>query len=135
MSALSLRYQPALDRNVALREKIMTLAQRHRRYRAGMIYLKLRLQGEVVNHKRMERLYVEANLQVRRRRRKEVPISDRQPLIRPDVANAAWSMDFVFDRSADRRVIKCLTIVDDATHESVNIVPERATPAIERQVN
>lgn len=35
-------------------------------------------------------------------------------------------MDFVFDRTADGRVIKCLTIVDDATHEAVAIVPERA---------
>ena len=35
-------------------------------------------------------------------------------------------MDFVFDRSAEGRVIKCLTIVDDATHESVAIEPERA---------
>lgn len=34
-------------------------------------------------------------------------------------------MDFVFDRSAEGRVIKCLTIVDDATHESGAIVPER----------
>ena len=35
-------------------------------------------------------------------------------------------MDFVFDRSADTRVIKSLTTVDDATHASVAIVPERA---------
>jgi transposase InsO family protein len=35
-------------------------------------------------------------------------------------------MDFVFDRTIDGRVIKCLTIVDDATHEAVAIVPERA---------
>ena len=35
-------------------------------------------------------------------------------------------MDFVFDRSAEGRVIKCLTIVDDATHESAAVVPERA---------
>jgi hypothetical protein len=32
-------------------------------------------------------------------------------------------MDFVFDRTAEGRVIKCLTIVDDATHEAVAIVP------------
>ena len=31
-----------------------------------------------------------------------------------------------FDRSADGRVVKCLTVVDDATHESVAIVAERA---------
>ncbi len=35
-------------------------------------------------------------------------------------------MDFVVDRSADTRVIKSLTIVDAATHESLGIVPERA---------
>ena len=60
MSASSLRYQPAPDRNVALREAIMALAHRHRRYGAGMIYLKLRQRGMVVNHKRVERLYTEA---------------------------------------------------------------------------
>jgi putative transposase len=50
----------------------------------------------------------------------------RQPLVRPDAANAVWSMDFVFDRSVEGRAIKCLTIVDDATHESVAIVPEHS---------
>ena len=35
-------------------------------------------------------------------------------------------MDCVFDRTAEGRVIKCLTIVDDATHESVAIEVERA---------
>jgi putative transposase len=126
MSASSLRYRPAPDRNADLREAIVALAHRYRRYGAGMIYLKLRQQGRVVNHKRIERLYAEAQLQVRCRTRKKVPVGERQPLVRPAAANAVWSMDFVFDRSADGRVIKCLTIVDDATHEAVAIVPERA---------
>ena len=126
MSASALRYQPKPDRNAALRERILTLAHRHRRYGAGMIYLKLRQAGLLVNHKRIERLYALERLQVRRRRRKKVPIGERQPLLRPERANEVWSMDFVFDRSADGRPIKCLTIVDDATHEAVAIVPERA---------
>ena len=126
MSASAFRYQPAPDRNSALRERILALAHRHRRYGAGMIYLKLRQAGQRVNHKRVERLYAEAGLQVRRRRRKKVPVADRQPLGRPLSANQVWSMDFVFDRTAEGRVIKCLTVVDDATHEAVAIVPERA---------
>ena len=126
MSASAYRYEPAPDRNQSLREQILALAHRHRRYGAGMIYLKLRQAGQRVNHKRVERLYAEAGLQVRRRRRKKVPVADRQPLGRPQRANQIWSMDFVFDRSAEGRVIKCLTVVDDATHESVAIVPERA---------
>ena len=64
MSASSLRYQPAPDRNLTLRRRIVALAHRHRRYGAGMIYLKLRQAGHRVNHKRVERLYTEAQLQV-----------------------------------------------------------------------
>ena len=87
-----------------------------------MIYLKLRQAGALVNHKRVERLYTEARLQVRRRRRKKIPVADRQPLIRPQAPNEVWSADFVFDRTADGRVVKCLTVVDDATTEAVAIV-------------
>src|SRR5918994_2386134 len=126
MSASSLRYQPAADRNAALRERIVALAHRHRRYGAGMIYLKLRQAGERVNHKRVERLYVAERLQIRRRRRKKVPVADRQPLIKPTAPNEVWSADFVFDRTAEGRVLKCLAIVDDATTEAVAIVPARA---------
>lgn len=126
MGPSSLRYKAAPDRNQELREQILGLAHRHRRYGAGMIYLKLRQQGVMVNHKRVERLYSEAELQVRKRKRKKVPLGERQPLIRPEHADQVWSMDFVFDRSADGRVVKCLTIVDDATHECVAIAPERA---------
>ena len=126
MSPSAFRYQPVADRNAVLKERIITLAQRHRRYGAGMIYLKLRQAGEVVNHKRVDRLYAEAGLQVRRRKRKKIPVADRHPLERPLVANQVWSMDFVFDRTAEGRVIKNLTVVDDATHEAVAIVPERA---------
>ena len=126
MSASALRYQPRPDRNVALRREIIRLAHRYKRYGAGMIYLKLRQTGWPVNHKRVDRLYAEARLQVRRRKRKKVPISERQPLIRPQASNEVWSMDFVFDRVAGGRSVKCLTIVDDATHESVAIVPAHA---------
>lgn len=126
MSASSLRYVPAPDQNASLRERIIALAHRHRRYGAGMIYLKLRQAGVVANHKRVDRLYAEARLQVKRRRRKKVPQADRQPLVRPQALNEVWSADFVFDRTAEGRVLKCLTIVDDATTEAVAIVPARA---------
>jgi len=126
MSASAFRYVPRPDRNVELRARIQALAQRHKRYGVGMIHLKLRQAGVLVNYKRVERLYQEARLQVRRRKRKKVPVAERQPLLRPTAANQVWSMDFVFDRSADGRALKCLTIVDDATHESVAIEVERA---------
>jgi transposase InsO family protein len=128
MSASALRYVLAPDRNAALRARIVALiAHRYRRYGVGMmIYPKLRQAGDVVNYKRVERLYGAERLQVRRRRRKKAPVVDRQPLIKPTAPNEVWSADSVFDRTADGRVLKCLTIVDDATTEAVAIVPARA---------
>jgi len=67
---------------VELREQIAVLA--HRRYGVGIIHLELPQYGPVVNYKRVERLYREAALQVRRRKRKKVPLGGRQPLyVRP----------------------------------------------------
>jgi transposase InsO family protein len=126
MSASAYRYPTRPDRNGDLRQRIVALAQRYKRYGVGMIHLKLRQAGLLVNYKRVERLYQEAKLQVRRRKRKKVPVAERQPLARPKAANEVWSMDFVFDRTAEGRVIKCLTMVDDATHEAVVIEVERA---------
>jgi hypothetical protein len=65
MSASAYRYCPAPDRNQTLREQIVALAHRHRRYGSGMIYLKLRQSGQQINHKRVERLYAETGPQVR----------------------------------------------------------------------
>ena len=75
MSASALRYQPRPDRNQVLRARIVALAQRHRRYGVGMIHLKLRQAGELVNYKRVERLYGLEKLHIRRRRRKKIPVS------------------------------------------------------------
>ena len=126
MSVSSWRYVPAPDPNIAPRARIVALAHRHRRYGAGLIYLNVRQAGDCINHRRIERLYTEARLQVRRRRRKTIPMADRQPLVRPQRANEVWSADFVFDRTAEGRGLKCLTIVDDATTEAVAIIPARA---------
>lgn len=59
MSAAALRYEPRPDRDPELRDRIVALAHRHRRYGAGMIYLKLRQEGRVVNHKRVDGLYAD----------------------------------------------------------------------------
>jgi hypothetical protein len=126
MSASSLRYQPRPDHNQELREQIVSLAQRHRRYGA----LKIRQSGQIVNHKRVERLNTLQNLQVRRGGRKKIPLADRQPLVHPGTANEVWSIDFVFDHIASGRTLKCLAVVDDGTHESVAVVADTRWVAI-----
>lgn len=55
------------------------------------------------------------------------PRADRNVALRAQsaaLANEVWSMDFVFDRVATGRTLKCLTVVDDATHEVIAVPVE-----------
>jgi transposase InsO family protein len=130
MSPSVLRYERRDDGNGELRERIVAMAHRHRRHGYRMIHLRLQLEGWRVNLKRVRRLYRLEGLMVRSRKRKKVPVGDRQPLLKPCAGNEVWSVDFVFDRLADGRSLKCLTVVDDATHESVAIQPDTAISGI-----
>jgi len=126
VSASVFRYQRRDDGNGPLRRRIIEMAHRHKRHGYRMIHLRLRHEGWQVNLKRVRRLYRLEKLLVRSRKRKKVPMADRQPLVRPMSTNEVWSADFVFDRLADGRSLKCLTVVDDATQESVTIHPDTA---------
>ena len=74
-----------------------------------------------VNRKRVYRMYREAGLAVRRRKRKRIGLVERKPLPKPLAANMSWSMDFVSDGLADGRRLRCLNIVDDCTRECLAI--------------
>lgn len=126
LSPSVLRYERRDDGNGELRKRIVALAHRHRRHGYRMIHLRLTREGWAVNLKRVRRLYRQENLMVKRRKRKKVAPGDRQPLMRPARANEVWSMDFVFDRLASGRSLKCLTVVDDATQEAVAVMPDTA---------
>ena len=67
---------------------------------------------------------------VRQRRRKKLPVPERQPLQRPRQPNEVCSMDFVFDELATGRRVKTLTVVDDCTKESVQLVADTSIPAL-----
>ncbi len=67
---------------------------------------------------------------VRKRRRKKLPVPERQPLVRPTQPNEVWSMDFVFDELANGRRVKTLTVVDDCSKEVVQIAVDTSIPAL-----
>ena len=77
----------------------------------------LRREGFVVNHKKVYRLYREAGLVVRRRKRKKLAGMERVMPPLPERRNQRWSMDFVQDGLADGRRIRVLTLVDNYSRE------------------
>jgi putative transposase len=100
-----------------LRERICELAGEKRRYGYRRIHILLRREGWQVNRKRTYRLYREAGLAVRRRKRKRIGLFERKPLPKPSAVNRSWSMDFVADGLIDGRKLRCLAIVDDYSRE------------------
>jgi putative transposase len=100
-----------------LRERICTLAGEKRRYGYRRIHILLRREGWQVNRKRTYRLYREAGLAVRRRKRKRIGLFERKPLPKPSTVNRSWSMDFVADGLIDGRKLRVLAIVDDYSRE------------------
>jgi len=105
----------------ALVARLRELAAVKRRYRYPRLHVLLRREGFAVNRKRVQMLYREAGLTVRRRKRKRMGPVERHPLPKPVAANISWSMDFVSDGLADGRRVRCLTIVDDCTRECLAI--------------
>jgi putative transposase len=107
--------------NQALSAKIIEITHVRRRLGYRRIHDLLRPEFDGVNHKRVLRLYQEANLSVRKRKKAKRPASERVPLQLARAVNEVWSMDFVSDSLASGRRIKFLTVADDFSHECVQI--------------
>ena len=122
------RRSPALE----LRNRIAELAAQKRRYGYRRIQVLLRREGWSVNHKRTYRLYREQGLMVRKRKRKRIGLTERQPLPMPSGPNQSWSMDYVADGLVDGRKLRVLwrswttTAANALRSRSTRRFPERA---------
>jgi putative transposase len=105
----------------ALSGRLIELAGMRRRFGYRRLHDLLDPEFPQVNHKKVYRLYREANLTVRRRRKAKYPSALRQPLEPAFAPNEVWSMDFVAVTLANGRRLRCLTVADDFTHECVDI--------------
>jgi len=122
LSRDSYRNPPVVDEATQqLSAKIVEIAQVRRRFGYRRIHDLLRPQFPGVNHKRIYRLYSQAQLAVRKRKKVRRAASERVPLTVTVRVNEVWSMDFVSDSLANGRRIKCLTVADDFSHECVDI--------------
>jgi putative transposase len=121
------RYRRTRD-DTSLRAQLESLAILKPRWGYRRLHWRLRRDGELVNRKRVQRVYREAGLQVRRRRRKRVSVA-RVPLATPREPNARWSMDFVYDTVGDGRTLRVFTLVDDFTRASPGLLVDVAIGA------
>ena len=83
---------------------------------------KLRKQGWHVNHKRVERLYSEEGLALRRKKRGRRIVRERKQVKIAREPNQCWAIDFIHDSLWNGKGIRCLTVIDCGS---------RFSPAIE----
>lgn len=109
-----------------LKEKIVEIAQQRIRWGCPRIYEVIRRNGFKDNYKRVERLYSQMGLSIRKRPKKKMRGHLRLVLPEPQKPNHIWSMDFVSERLFDHRRFRCFNIVDDFTRENIVIHPDRS---------
>jgi putative transposase len=107
---------------------VTALATRYGRYGYRRITALLSEKGWRVNHKRVERIWRREGLKVPKKqpKRGRLWLNDGSCIrLRPEHKDHVWSYDFVASRTADGRVLKILTILDEYTRECLAIPVER----------
>ena len=118
----SVRYVSHRPDQTPLLRRIHELAAVRTRYDYYRIYILLRREGWLVNHKRVYRLYRDDGLSLRLKRpRRNVSAANRERQPAASAANELWSMDFVSDALFDGRRLRALTVVDAFTREALAI--------------
>jgi putative transposase len=127
MARTTHRYCSRRD-DTALREQLLQLAREKPRFGYRRIHVLLRREGVIVNHKKVQRVYRELGLSVKRTKRKRL-----SRLLRPRMVlsapNEEWSLDFVSDIAASGQRLRVLAVVDSFTRECLALEVDTSLPS------
>lgn len=105
--------------------RIKEIAASRPRYGCPRIHVLLRREGYGINHKKTYRIYQEEGLALRHKRsntkKRRIVSAARVPPPKPANLNQVWAMDFVHDELSNGKKIRCLTLVDKLSRESLAI--------------
>ena len=113
ISASSLRYKLAPDRNVRLKARLHEIARPGLGYRGA--WAELKDEFEPLNVKRVHRLWRKLRLSLPAKHKKRRTGSPMPEL--PSQPNETWCLDFCFDACLNGTKLKVLAVVDEFTRE------------------
>jgi putative transposase len=126
----SVRYRSTRLHDEAIRARLRELASQRRRFGYRRLHVLLTREGNIMNHKKLRRLYREERLQVRRRLGRKRPLGTRAPMVIPQGPNQRWSLDFLSDALADGRRFRILAIVDDFTRGCLALIADTSLAGV-----
>ena len=115
-SRSSINYLSIKDDN-SLMERLQRLAVEHPREGFWKCHFRIRNSGEIVNHKRVHRVYKELGLSLRRKHKKRLPARTKEPLVVPTSFTNTWSIDFMSDALEGGRKFRTFNVLDDYNRE------------------
>ncbi len=125
----SIRYQAPINAyNGQLRKRILELVRLRPRFGYRQIARLLRQEGFRVNDKRIYRLWRQEGLKVPRKTKKRRALGDGSSAchrFKAERPNHIWSWDFIFDRTANGKALKCFTIIDEYTRRCITLKVSR----------
>lgn len=110
-----------VEKDVPVLAAMSILSAQYPRFGYRRIHVFLDRQGHEMGHGRAWRLWRQGGFQVPRKRPRKRPASSRPRPQLPTGPRQVWAYDFVHDSCANGQKLKCLTVIDEFTKESLAI--------------
>ena len=116
LSRSSLHYQSIKDDN-AIISKLQQLAVTNPVEGFWKCYGRLRNEGNIINHKRLHRVYKQIGMPLRRKVKKRITARVKEPLEVPEAFTQTWSIDFMSDALSNGTKFRSFKVIDDYNRE------------------
>jgi len=114
-------YDPKPKDDSMIQRVLKQLSQRFPRYGFAMLFKLIRQMKYRWNHKRVQRVYRELGLNLKRRLKKRLPARVKQPLVVPISPNESWSADFMSDQLCCGRRFRTFNVIDDFNRQVLTV--------------
>jgi putative transposase len=117
----SMFYYKSVKDDSEVEKKLLALAEKFPTKGFGDYQGRIRNEGLKWNHKRVKRVYNKLKLNIRRRKKRRLPMRVKEHIQIPQQPNITWSMDFMHDSLESGRKFRTFNLIDDFNREALAI--------------
>lgn len=93
-----------------VKSSLKYFSNKYPKYGFWQIFKRIKRDGMSWNHKRVYRVYKELGLNLRKKSKKRLPARVKVPLVKPQLTNDTWSIDFMSDNLISGKHFRLLNV-------------------------